>query len=441
MARDVEAVSPRTLTISLLCIAAILITPHSARSQTVHHGLTPSVFFDAVAFAADAPDSTMVDLYLAVPYGTLAFDRTDGGFTARYQTRFTISQPSGTVFDTTFIRSVRTSSFAMTAGDEPGFDFFQQRVPIGAGTYTAAVELVDLRSTTSTTIRRDVEARDRSGEPLALSGLLLVGRIREDSTGYVITPMFTDNVSTQGADGYFLFFEAYNETGHTDFRFDVVYRESAGGPALETQRFQRTLSAGRSQQWLHLPARGLPRGGYVVEVDARMQSDSSKVLARASRPVVFRGDLSGMPISSEELDEKIEQLRYVAGQEQIDAIRHAGDFNDKRTAYADFWNALDPSPGTPENEAMQEYFARVAYANENFRGYTAGWLTDMGRVYIIFGPPDRTEDDPFRSDNRATQTWHYFSSGREFIFIDDSGFGDFRLSTPLSPSVKYQYGR
>ena len=40
---------------------------------------------------------------------------------------------------------------------------------------------------------------------------------------------------------------------------------------------------------------------------------------------------------------------------------------------------------------MEEYFYRVAYSNENFNSWGQGWETDMGMIYILFGPPDEVQ--------------------------------------------------
>ena len=38
---------------------------------------------------------------------------------------------------------------------------------------------------------------------------------------------------------------------------------------------------------------------------------------------------------------------------------------------------------------MDEYYARVQFAEENFsRGSSGGWRSDMGMIFILFGKPD-----------------------------------------------------
>lgn len=61
-----------------------------------------------------------------------------------------------------------------------------------------------------------------------------------------------------------------------------------------------------------------------------------------------------------------------------------------------FWLRPGPTAGTPENEFMKQHYRRIAYSNRNFRTEqcTAGWKTDRGRIYIVFGPRDEREAHP-----------------------------------------------
>ena len=79
---------------------------------------------------------------------------------------------------------------------------------------------------------------------------------------------------------------------------------------------------------------------------------------------------------------------------------------------------------------MDEYYARVEYAKKNFQSFLEGWRTDRGMVYIRFGPPQNVERHPFDSDNKQYEIWYYYNQNREFIFVDETGFGDYRLRYP-----------
>ena len=49
-----------------------------------------------------------------------------------------------------------------------------------------------------------------------------------------------------------------------------------------------------------------------------------------------------------------------------------------------------------------------------------GWKTDMGMIYILFGPPDDLEiyNDPL--SRIYSQRWHYYRINKYFDFIDEN---------------------
>ena len=112
----------------------------------------------------------------------------------------------------------------------------------------------------------------------------------------------------------------------------------------------------------------------------------------------------------------------------------------------DFWHSRDPDPDTEENEFKEEYFERVAYANEHFSSGKPGRLTDRGRVYIKFGRPDSIESHPAgghyerpwsegggSASTYPFEKWFYrhienINSGIELEFVDPTGSGEYRLA-------------
>jgi len=59
-----------------------------------------------------------------------------------------------------------------------------------------------------------------------------------------------------------------------------------------------------------------------------------------------------------------------------------------------------------------------------------GWRTDRGMVYIRFGAPENVERHPFETNSRPYEVWRYYNLNYEFVFVDDTGFGDYRLRYP-----------
>ncbi|MGP0075244.1 MAG: GWxTD domain-containing protein [Bryobacteraceae bacterium] len=120
-----------------------------------------------------------------------------------------------------------------------------------------------------------------------------------------------------------------------------------------------------------------------------------------------------------------------------------------------FWLRRDPTPGTPENEFKEEHYRRIAQANLRFPTATgtAGWKTDRGRIYIVFGPPDEIDDHSSpgaynrpedRDPPNGPHTLPYVDWTYRFIegvgnnvlmeFVDKTGTHDFRMTLDPNPS-------
>src|SRR5438270_364589 len=54
-----------------------------------------------------------------------------------------------------------------------------------------------------------------------------------------------------------------------------------------------------------------------------------------------------------------------------------------------FWEIRNPLRGGKQNPYKEEHYNRIEYATSHFgrQSNTPGWMTDMGRSYILFGKP------------------------------------------------------
>ena len=100
----------------------------------------------------------------------------------------------------------------------------------------------------------------------------------------------------------------------------------------------------------------------------------------------------------------------------------------ERHAFEDeFWKRRDPDPDTAENEYKTEYFKRVERATTMFHGEgRAGWLTDRGRIFILFGSPSERMTYPMDASGFCREIWYYGSF--PVIFIDEHCSGSFVLT-------------
>lgn len=128
--------------------------------------------------------------------------------------------------------------------------------------------------------------------------------------------------------------------------------------------------------------------------------------------------------------EFVSQVRYIISAEERKTFLELPDA-DKPQFIEEFWSRRDPDPATEENEFKVQYMGRIARANELFHGEgKSGWLTDRGRIYILFGPPlDRIVNPPGMSGstNRCAEIWYYGQF--PVVFADYNCNGNYQLVT------------
>ena len=139
-------------------------------------------------------------------------------------------------------------------------------------------------------------------------------------------------------------------------------------------------------------------------------------------------------------------VTYIITDEERKAFKKLETDDERERFIEEFWRRRDPDPDTDENEFREEYYERIAYANEHYASGIPGWKTDRGRIYITWGKPDETESHPSGGTyNRESyegggststypfEKWFYrylpgVGSGIEIEFVDPTGSGEYRIA-------------
>jgi GWxTD domain-containing protein len=145
-------------------------------------------------------------------------------------------------------------------------------------------------------------------------------------------------------------------------------------------------------------------------------------------------------------------VTYVITDEERKAFKKLATDDERERFIEEFWRRRDPDPDTDENEFKEEYYERIAYANEHFASGIPGWKSDRGRIWIMYGKPDERETHPsggnyerpsYEGGGSTTtypfEVWFYrylagVGSGVEIEFVDPTGSGEYRIAR--SPDEK-----
>lgn len=177
----------------------------------------------------------------------------------------------------------------------------------------------------------------------------------------------------------------------------------------------------------------LSSGTYIFKITV---SDSTRVVSVSSEKKFYIFSNAGNQVKSgdddylrsefagkaeKELDDEFDKMNYLLTVKQIDIYESFKTVDEKRKFIYLFWKSKEYATGIPYAKIKLDYFRRVNEANDKFKeSYGAGWKTDRGRIYIIYGKPDEIELHPFQASTKSYQVWKYYSveGGGDCIFIE-----------------------
>jgi GWxTD domain-containing protein len=387
-----------------------------------------------------------LDVFARIPYTSLQFVKAPQGFSARYEALVEVYTADdegrrGRLVDSEVWReSVDAGAFAETQAPDR-FAYTTRSFALPPGRYRLEVRVADRAAERDYVQELVADVRDFSGA-VALSDLVLLDEF--DAAANRIKPEIADHIDLERS-GFDLFYEVYSATPR-DVRVSreiLPAQKSRGLPVLRWFTWWRNdeyeeaitydsevtrLKPGRTPVVVTMPMKGLEVGTYLIRV--KLEDSDGDLLAVAERSV--RLEWSGVSdFMDREVDEAIAQLGYIAKKKELAFISEGKTRQERWERFQDFWKKRDPTPSTTQNERMDEYYSRVDFANRRY-GSQAGWTTDRGHTLVLYGQPDNVERGDATVDvQQPYEVWHYRRIGKNVIFVDQTGTGDFRLLVPV----------
>ena len=107
----------------------------------------------------------------------------------------------------------------------------------------------------------------------------------------------------------------------------------------------------------------------------------------------------------------------------------SGSIGQRSEAFISFWRAKSPDTLTAYNVQMAEYYYRVDEATRKYSTIREndGYKTDRGRIYILYGQPQRSER-LLQPNSSPMEIWSYDRLGKRFVFIDTAKNGNYILT-------------
>jgi len=158
---------------------------------------------------------------------------------------------------------------------------------------------------------------------------------------------------------------------------------------------------------IEFPANKLKPGRYSIKIFDELGKDTLSV--------DFDVNWEDMPQSLVKIDDAVDYMYYILDDERYENWQSLRP-SEREIAFNSYWETIDPTPNTPFNEALYQYFSRVDYAFFNYRTIVQkdGGKTDRGKIYILYGDPTSREEKFV--DEESVIVWRYENLGKEFQF-------------------------
>lgn len=380
---------------------------------------------DFISFKGDK--KARLDFYIQVPYNAVQFVKTGQGFEAAYTITVSVfdEEKKNLITEKIWNEKIVAISFELTSSPD-NFNLGSRSFELSPGVYSIKTSLFDKDSKNEYSSENIVVVKQFTQVPALSDVMLISGRTVIEGTSKIIPNVSRNVVSDR--DPLSMFFEIYSDTStNLLINYEIIDEK-------ETQVFNKSeqisLKKGTNQIFHNVDSLMLDLGKNLLKIT--LKDSAGKVYDTSVKSFMSRW--VGVPIALTDLDKAIEQLVYLASPEDLAFMKETDNRREKAKRFVAFWRKQDPNPADEYNPVFNEYYNRVAYTNQNFTSYSLeGWRSDRGMVLIILGAPDNIDRHPFEYYAKPYEVWQYYNLNKQFIFVDYTGFGDYRLdpSTPL----------
>ena len=370
-------------------------------------------------FASSHPDTTLSLLTLSLTARTLTFTREGDRFRAGYTVTADVRQGGSIAHHFEAKELVRVKSFKETTRGEESV-IFQEYFPLAPGDYTLTLAVRDESGSRVGNYEGQITVPtiDARGLSSSIPVHEASPRSSTDSVPHLVTS--PRSTAVFGRDSMITtYVEAYGLASDRPIRATV---RGDKGRVLWTDSVVLSKAGEVSSGLVHVPVSQVGIGAVDLVLARTDGADST-------RTPLFVSFGDELPVAS--FEDMLSYLRFFASPMRLRTLREAPE-GVRGEIWATFLRETDPIPTTPQHEALQAYFTRIQQANIEFREEGgAGWLSDRGMVYVGLGQPDNVFEPGMGQLNQRgqAQMWEYQRLQLRLVFVDQTGFGRWRLTT------------
>lgn len=388
-------------------------------------------FYCYIQNTAGDEDRSRLIVKVNIPFEEVQFLKKATHYQAEAEITFLVTNLNEEqVFAKSYNQTITTTSYDSTTSNRV-FHQFAIALEFKPGEYNFICQVMDLDSKNTSQFGQKIILEDFSSQPISISSLSLVNStsLNPHQTKW-LSEQFSEKLK-DSEEFVVVLFEIYHKNKNEDFEIGYELRNFRN-KRVDNGKFDQLQKDYRTEVYIPFSPTVLGSGRYILSLNIMAGENKLNVEKNIRRQ--FMTTSVYLP---DNLQEAIDQMRYISDRVEVDKIRRAPP-KKRKQLFEEFWTSRDPTPGTTTNELMDEYYRRIAFTNVHFSGIRDGWKSDMGMVYVIYGPPNDVVREPFNvqptrfsgKQIRAYEQWIYFEYNRRFLFADFQGFGEYQLLNP-----------
>lgn len=384
-------------------------------------------------------DSTSISVTADIVYGSLVFKKVDSTFKANIIIEVQVINQSNAAKTSSIHNYPLTISHKSSRIVRSQEEFlFQKKLPVPPGNYRINVTVTD-QSTNKQTVRSsEVLIPNPNDEISHITNIQIFSK--DESLSSTFEPVTTYDLS--------------NKSDSVRFIFQVTNNNPEEPIIIDSRllKFRSDTTIARPMSWpnyntSNIAYRGIYYDKYdVVNSSRRIISQPGSVTIEFVFPNLARGNYR-FEVSSENADRNNElfkardfsvkslnypslktprelaaPLYYLMGEDEYEQLMAIEDDVELKKAIDRFWLSNIKNSNKAQS-VISLYYERVEEANKQFANFKEGWKTDMGMMYILFGPP-----------------WYVNSSLNETIWSYSYNRNDFERNFLFTtPKIKNKY--
>lgn len=348
-------------------------------------------------------DQPLIDITTDIVLGSLIYSTEDSVRSAKVSLEIRILENEGD-----FTKTVRHDFNVKSdfTGSYQSQDVFthHERIEVEPGTFEVAVTVLDISSGKASSRTSEAEIPDPQNPEINLTTIRLLGKpTPEDVPNPQYSPITTYTVSS-GLDSLKFMFQVTNN----DLEDPLEIRS-------RLLKYEADNSAARPMNYNNYSPSTLPYIGVEMrdpeEIDfvTRRLDQPGSVLIEFKYDLLERGTYRFEVTTTDENGDEVFKARdfsvksenyptvqtpeelarpliYLMGRDKHEEIMEIEDPDSLKEAIDRFWLSNIGNMNKAKS-VISLYYERVEQANKQFTTFKEGWKTDMGMVYILFGPP------------------------------------------------------